>query len=155
LIKETEERINQKSQTSGLVDIQALNEAAKKVSEIVSLDPTNKEISTLVKAINDSLYLYEEPMMQWLTNNTLLVRPKTIQIHPPLYDDLFTLVEKLSYNELRKIDQVNLQYLIILSNEIIRGTEYTSENDQGLRILLLKLKANLRSSKNLKEYSGI
>jgi len=119
------------------------------------LDPTNKDISTLVKAINDSLYLYEEPIMQWLTKNTLMVRPKTIQIHPLMYDDLFTLVEKLSYDELWKIDQVSLQYLLILSNEIMRGTEYTSENDPGLRILLRKLQANLRSSKNLKEYSGI
>ena len=126
----------------------------KNVSEIAYLDPTNKEIPGLVKAIDDSLYLYEEPMMQWLTKHTFLMRPKVNQIHPQLYEDLFTLVEKLSYTAFRDIDQINLQYLIILSNEIIRGTKYTSEIDQGLRILLLRLKANFRSSKNLVGNSG-
>jgi uncharacterized caspase-like protein len=157
LIKEIEERMDQKSETSGLVDIQSLTEAAKKVSELASLDPTNKDILRLVKAVDDSLRLYEEPMIQWLTKNTLLVRPKTIHIHPALYDDtLFNLVQKLAYDELKKIDQVNLQYLIILSSEIIRGTEYIQENDQGLRILLLKLKANyMLSLKNPKEHYGV
>jgi uncharacterized caspase-like protein len=156
LIKEIEERMDQKSETSGLVDIQSLTEAAKKVSELASLDPTNKDILRLVKAVDDSLRLYEEPMIQWLTKNTLLVRPKTIHIHPALYDTLFNLVQKLAYDELKKIDQVNLQYLIILSSEIIRGTEYIQENDQGLRILLLKLKANyMLSLKNPKEHYGV
>jgi hypothetical protein len=134
LITEVEDRINKKSETSGLVDIQDLAEASKRLSELVSLDPTNKNIEELVKAIDNSLHLYEEPMMEWLTKNTLFVRPKANQIHPFLYDNLFALVEKLSYTELKKIDQVNMQYLIMLSNEIIKGTEYTSEEDQGLNI---------------------
>jgi Caspase domain len=155
LISKIEEFIYQKSDGSSLVDIQSLTEAAKKLSELVSLDATNKEITRLAKAIDDLLHLYEEPLVEWLTKSTILVRPKVIQIHPLLYDDLFTLVEKLSYNELKKIDHVNLQYLIILSNEIIRKTEYISEDDEGLRILLLKLKVNFRSSKNIKDNSGI
>jgi uncharacterized caspase-like protein len=155
LIEEVDQSLNQKSEGYNLVDIQILSEAAKKIQELIYLEPKNKEISKLVKAIDDALRLYEEPMIEWLNRNMVspLVRPKINQIRPGLYDNiLFNLVGKLSYDELQKIDQVNLQYLIILYNEIINNNYYKSENDMALKILLTKLKI---SAKSPKERSGI
>jgi hypothetical protein len=42
LIEEVNQSLNQKYENSGLVDIQTLTEAAKKVRELTSLDPKNK-----------------------------------------------------------------------------------------------------------------
>jgi hypothetical protein len=124
LIGDVEQRLNQKIEGSSLVDIQTLTEAAKDLRELESLDPKNKERPILVKALDDALHMYKEPMEKWINRNMLLVRPKINQIQAGLYDNtLYSLIESLSYNELKNFDQVNLQYLIILCSEIINNKQ--------------------------------
>jgi uncharacterized caspase-like protein len=156
LIGDVEQRLNQKIEDSNLVDIQTLTEAAKKLRELESLDPKNKERPRLVKAIDDELHMYEEPMENWLNRNFVLVRPKINQVHAGLYDNtLYSLIESLSYNELKNFDQVNLQYLIILCSEIITNSYYASENDNRFKSLLRKLRGATFSAIDTKEPYGV
>jgi hypothetical protein len=89
--------------------------------------------------------MYEEPMAEWLNRN-FAIRSKINEIRPGLYDyTLFGMTERLSYNELKKLDQVNLRYLIILCYEIMIDSHYKSENDIGLKDLLRKIDIGLKS----------
>ena len=143
LIEEVDRCLNQKLVDSSLIDIRTLTNAVKKAHELKSLDPINKEIPRLINGIDDSLHLYEQTLFEWLDRNMKVARLKINQIHPRLYDIIFyNLIGNLSYNEIKNMDELKLQYLIILCNEAIVNSHYNSENDTGLKILLLKLKGS-------------
>ncbi len=142
LIDQINTALQEGPKDSKFVDIQALNEAAKKLSELMILNPTNEKLNDLKQQIDDKLNLYVQPLMDWLSNNSLIARRRINEVRPRLYDDiLYDLVGKLSYDELKKIDRTNLQYLIILYTELLRVREYKSEDDQNLRILQYKFRA--------------
>lgn len=131
----------QRPEDSKFVDIQALNDAAKKLSELMNLNPTNKEINSLRQRIDDELNLYVQPLMEWLSNNSLVARRKINEVRTGLYDDiLYDLVGRLSYEELKKINGVCLKYLIFLITEVKKGRKYLSEDDKNLVILQTKFR---------------
>ena len=131
---------------SDLIDLQYLAHAAKKASELASLDPTNEELPLLYKIINDRAALFSQPTMEWLVKNSDYARPKLNQIEPGFYDiKIQEMVRNLSYDELLKIDQVRLRTLTILLAEVARNTEYKSEDDKNLNTLYLRIRALLRS----------
>jgi hypothetical protein len=80
-----------------------LADAAKKVGELISLDPRNKEIARLQNIIDDSAKAYLRPTSDWLTENMRFARLKINQIEPGLYDfKLPELLLNLSFSELQK-----------------------------------------------------
>jgi uncharacterized caspase-like protein len=140
LKEKVEELISQAQEFLKSTDIQSLTQAAKKVGELVALDPENEAISGLRKDIDNTLFRYKDPLKNWLNNNlTTTLRLKIEQIRAGLYDNTFyDLVESLSYNELQNIDSVNLRYLIILCAESTRQTEFPL-GEREVRRLLAKL----------------
>jgi hypothetical protein len=141
LIDEINTALQRRPEDSKFVDIQSLNDAAKRLSKLNIHNPTNKEIKTLEGRIDNELKAYEQPLKEWLTNNNLIARRKINEVRPGLYDDiLWGWVGKLYYEELKNIDDANLQYLIYLITEAMNGRKYQSEDDKNLLILQTKLR---------------
>jgi hypothetical protein len=128
-IKAADELCAIKYPNSNLVDIQCLANAAKKVGEIINLDPRNKEIPRLRNNIDDAVKAYLQPTINWLTRNMRFARRKINQIG-------------LSFDELQKIGQIKLDSLIHLCGEVADNTEFISEDDPQLMIFQSKLCAS-------------
>jgi hypothetical protein len=142
-IKAADELCAIKYPNSNLVDIQCLANAAKKVGEIINLDPRNKEIPRLRNNIDDAVKAYLQPTINWLTRNMRFARRKINQIDPTLYDrKLPKLIQSLSFDELQKIGQIKLDSLIHLCGEVADNTEFISEDDPQLMIFQSKLCAS-------------
>ena len=156
LLKDAENLCAIKYPSSDLNDIQSLANAAKKVGELISLDPRNKEIPRLQNIINDIVRVYLQPTSDWLTRNYGFARPKINEIEPELYDfKLPELVLNLSFNELKEIDQIKLASLIHLSAEVARNTVFESEDDPRLRLLQAKLRGSFRRTITAKQSSAL
>ncbi|MGH9997901.1 MAG: hypothetical protein ACRD7F_07810, partial [Nitrososphaeraceae archaeon] len=127
---------------TNFIDVQRIDDAVKKINDLINLDPKNKEIPKLQTIIDDSLNMYKQPVIEWLGNNMMVARLKINEIKPDLYDyELPDLFDSLSFNELSKIEKSKLQVLIHLSSEVTRKTKFESEDDRKLKILIAKLRA--------------
>jgi hypothetical protein len=122
-------------------DIQSLTQASKKVVELTTLDPKNKEIPRLIESINNSAYLYTTPLTEWLTNNYQSLNLEVDQIRKGLYDDFYSLVDLLSYNELQKIKDAPLLYLVTLCREVGKQTVYKSGDKKSIESLLRRIRS--------------
>ena len=141
LIKIARDSIATKGPTN-FIDIQRIDDAVKKINDLINLDPKNKEIPKLQTIIDDSLNMYKQPVIEWLGNNMMVARLKINEIKSDLYDyELPDLFDSLSFNELSKIEKSKLQVLIHLSSEVTRKTKFESEDDRKLKILIAKLRA--------------
>jgi hypothetical protein len=145
LLKDADDLCAIKYPNSDLIDIQCLADAAKKVSELISLDPNNREIEKLQNIIDDAAKAYLRPTSDWLTRNYGFARFKINEIDPSLYDfKLPELLLSLSFSELQKIDQIKLSSITYVLAEIARNTVFTSEDDPQLRLLQANLRASFR-----------
>ncbi|HSF51423.1 MAG TPA: hypothetical protein VLA74_11740 [Nitrososphaeraceae archaeon] len=154
LIKAAENFFSIKDSSTNLIDIQGIDNAAKKVYELINLDPNNKEIPRLQTIIDDALNMYKQFAMEWINNNMMVARLKINEIQSDLYDiELPYLFDSLSFNELKKIDQLKLQILIYLSSEIRRKTIFESPDDRNLKILIAKLRAAFGTNRTSKPFT--
>lgn len=132
---------------SDLIDLQYLTIAAKKVSELASLEPNNEELPILYKVINDGAASFSQPTIEWLSKNYEYARRKLNEIEPGLYDfRLPDMVQNLTYDELQKMDQVTLKILTTLLAEVARNTEFKAEDDKNLNRFFLQLRASLHNN---------
>ena len=122
-------------------DIQSLAQASKKVVELTTLDRKNNEISKLIETINNSADLYATPLTEWLTNNYQPLNLEVNQIRKGLYDDFYNLVDLLSYNELRKIKDAPLLYLVTLCREVGKQTLYKPGDRKSIEALLRRIRS--------------
>jgi uncharacterized caspase-like protein len=144
-----------KDSATELIDIQGIDNAAKKVNELINLDPNNKEIPRLQAIIDDALNMYKQYAIEWINNNTMVARLKINEIQPDFYDiELPNLIYNLSYNELQKMDQSNLLILIHLSSEVRRKTKFETPEDRMLKILIDKLRGALYTNRGSKQITG-
>jgi hypothetical protein len=151
-IKAADNLCSIKYQDSDLIDIQCLAGAAKKVGELISLDPNNKEVTRLQNIIDDAVKAYLQPTINWLNRNIGFARLKINEIEQGLYDrKLPNLIQSLSFSELQKIDQIKLDSLIHLSAEVANNTEFKSEDDPQLMIFQSKLLASFRNTLGAKQ----
>jgi Caspase domain len=128
-----------------LPDIQSLAEAAKKVGDLISLDPNNRNIPMLRRNVVDGLNSYFEPAINWFNANKKIARAKINEIDPDLYDrKLQDLIFGLNFDELQKIDQNKLDSLIDLCYEVANDTEFKSYDDPRLRKFQNKIRASFR-----------
>jgi hypothetical protein len=142
LIRDTKDLLAIKDPNNNFVDIRKIEEAVRKIKELINLDPKNKEIPKLQTIIDDSLNMYKQPVIEWLGNNMMVARLKINEIKSDLYDyELPDLFDSLSFNELSKIEKSKLAILIHLSSEVKRNTKFESEEDPKLKILIAKLRA--------------
>ncbi len=144
-----------KDSTTNLIDIQGIDNAAKKVNELINLDPNNKEIPRLQAIIDDALNMYKQYAIEWINNNTMVARLKINEIQPDFYDiELPNLIYNLSYNELQRMDQSNLLVLIHLSSEVRRKTKFETPEDRTLKILIDKLRGAIYTNRGSKQFTG-
>jgi hypothetical protein len=154
LIKAAENFCSIKDPSTNLIDIQGIDNAARKVYELINLDPKNKEIPRLQAIIDDALNMYKQFAMEWINNNMMVARLKINEIQSDLFDiELPDLFDNLSFNELKKINQLKLQVLIHISSEVRRKTIFESPDDRKLKILIAKLKAAFGTNRISKPFS--
>jgi hypothetical protein len=145
IIKSAEQFIAARYGILELPDIQSLAEAAKKIGDLISLDPNNRNIQMLRRNVEDGLNSYFEPTIKWFNDNNRFARLKINEIEPGLYDrKLQDLILSLNFDELQKIDQNKLDSLIHLCAEVSNKTEFQSYDDQNLRRFQSKIRASFR-----------
>lgn len=148
LIEDAIKQSSIKYPNSPLNDIRYLTDAAKRLSELVSLDQNNKDIPRLQTSIDEAVKAYFDPTLEWLNRNNTFAKPKVDDIKPGLYDfELPDLVLNLSFSDLQKMDQNKLNSMIVLCTEVARNTIFTSEDDPRLRLLQGKLRASFLTTK--------
>jgi Caspase domain len=151
-IKEVRDFCSVKYKNSTLTDIQCLANAAKKVGELISLDPNNLEIEGLSNNISTAAKALFDPAIMWITENQGVARPKINEIETDLYPEgLMTLVQDLSIGHLQKIDQNTLNILIALFSQISANTKFESENDSRLTMFHALLRASIKPASRLNE----
>jgi hypothetical protein len=145
-IKEVQRFCSNKYQNSDLIDIQCLANAAKKVGELISLDPKNPEIDRLSTVIDTAAKALFPPAIKWIDINQGVARLKINEIEPGLYPGkLKFLVQKnASLEPLQKIDQNTLNILIYLFDEVSNNTKFESEEDERLGSFRESLRASIR-----------
>jgi hypothetical protein len=143
IIKEVDDLCEIKYPNSDLIDLQVLALAAKKVGELIRLDPSNREISRLQKVIDEATKAYIEPTLNWIGKNNRFAILSINQIEPGLYAKLADLVLNLSFRELQKMDQTKLAILMTLFDEVARNTDFTSADDRRLKMFQVKLRSLL------------
>ena len=132
-----------RDQRTGLIDVQALDSAAKKVGQLLNLDPNNNDVPTLKMVINDNLKIYKNSAIEWLSNNAPVARLKInqIEIDFSFYDKLFEDVGMLSFDKLLEADQSSNLVLVHLFREVSKNTIFLSITDEKLENFVGKLRA--------------
>jgi hypothetical protein len=147
-IKEVQDFCSRKYRNSNLTDIQCLANAAKKVGELISLDPKNLEIEVLGNNIEVAARELSDPAINWITENQGFARIKINEIEQGLYPGrLMSLVEDLSImplQSLRQMDQNILNILIALFDEVSSNSKFKSEDDQRLKLFCRLLRASIK-----------
>jgi hypothetical protein len=152
LINEINDFFQYKDPTNGLIDVQALDSAAKKVGVLLDLDPNNREVPTLKTIIDDNLRTYKNSAVEWLTNNAPFARLKINRIGVDFlfYNKLFDDVGYLSFNSLLKAEESSTLILVHLFSEVGKNTMFTSIQDEKLENFVGKLRHAYNMNKNLK-----
>jgi hypothetical protein len=105
--------------TSGM---ESIREAAKLVDTLRSLDSNNSKIAEFVERIDTFLKAYAGPIIDWVTANAGVVRPKIEAEYPWLYLRLFRLVEYLSFDKVHNITPLDLCLLSTIY-DVINGPQ--------------------------------
>jgi uncharacterized protein YjbI with pentapeptide repeats/uncharacterized caspase-like protein len=152
LIKEIKNLCAIKDKETNFIDLMTVDSAAGKLSELIILDSSNKEIPSLQALIDNALNMYKQSTIEWIINNAMVAGYKINEIESYLYDfKLPNLVNSLSFTELQKMDQSDLFILSYLLLEVQRKTKFKTDNDPKLEIFIAKLRAvfdNFRSPKS-------
>jgi hypothetical protein len=142
LITEVYDTLKRKDPVTIHVHLYDLLDAAKRVSELSDLDPTNEEISKFTEIINDELNKYKEPAIAWMTGNMSVAIQKFNEIRPSLYEyELFDIIDSLSFTNLVKMPNSYINALVYLFAEVEQKTRFSSPNDPKLKLLVLKFRA--------------
>ncbi len=145
LIKEAKEIF---AKPDNLIDIFSLQEAAKKVNELISLKEDHPEIPRLKELIDKSLDMYEEPTINWLSINMRSATEKINSIREYFYDtELPTLVYELSFDKLVTLSDSYIKALFYITSHVRQNTIFKSSTDVRLEVLSKQLRGVL--SKNI------
>ena len=141
LIKEAKEVF---SKPDTLIDIFSLQEAAKKVNELISLKEDHPEIPRLKELIDKSLDRYEEPTINWLSINMRSATEKINSIREYFYDtELPTLVYELSFDKLVTLPDPYIKALFYITSHVRQNTIFKSSTDVRLEVLSKQLRGVL------------
>ena len=141
LIKEAEEIFARQDK---LIDIFSLQDAAKKVNELITLKQDHPEIPRLKGSIDKSLDNYEEPTINWLSINMRSATEKINSIHEGFYDtELPTLVYELSFDKLVTLPDSYIKALFYITSHVRQNTIFTGPTDVRLEVLSKQLRGIL------------
>jgi uncharacterized caspase-like protein len=139
--EEIKEDTKEEEPETNFIELLSLHAVAKKVNELIQLDPQNEEISKFQELIDKSLEMYKEPTINWLIRNLLVAKRKINEIRDRLDDELYDLVDRLSFNELSIISESYLTCLDIIFTEVSRNTRFETTEDRRLNLFTAKLRA--------------
>jgi tetratricopeptide (TPR) repeat protein len=153
LVKEAKEIINEEikeaeSKENNFIGLLSLHAATKKVNELILLDPQNEEIPRFKELIDKSLEMYKEPTFNWLTRNMVVAKRKLNEIRDYLDDELYDLVDRLSFNELSILSESYLTSLDMILTEVSRNTKFETPDDRRLNLFIAKLRAVFENEKS-------
>jgi tetratricopeptide (TPR) repeat protein len=152
LIKEItkliKEEIKEESKEKNFIDLFSLHAATKKVNELILLDPQNEEIPKFKEIIDKSLEMYKEPTFNWLTRNIVVAKRKLNEIRDHLDDELYDLIDRLSFNELSIISESYLTSLDMILTEVNRNTKFETSEDRRLNLFISKFRAIFENEKS-------
>jgi hypothetical protein len=132
LIKSGENLLT-KSQKNDFIDIQNIFDAAKKINELIKLDPKNKEIPRLVDLIDNALDMYKHPTLNWLDSNMRVASHEINKIFSNFYDyDLPELVYSLSFNKLVTLSNAYVKALFYIMSHVRKNTQFENTEDPKL-----------------------
>jgi uncharacterized caspase-like protein len=122
------------------IDVRVLRDAVKQVNSLSALDPSNVEIPNLMTKIKDSLKQDKQAFRDWLDNNMLIAGGEIDKIAPNLYCTRFyEISNKLTYERIQNMNELDVLYLAHLKQEIQVKTEYKSTEDEKLQTLYERL----------------
>jgi Caspase domain len=98
----------------------ALYNAAKKLNELLEMEPENRQIIDFKNVITDSLQSYKGRIYGWLDENAIYVQPKINTISPDLFSSLYKFENTLSSEDLIKMDSIEVTRLSALI-DVING----------------------------------
>jgi uncharacterized caspase-like protein len=148
--EEIKDDIKEEELEKSFIDLFSLHAVTKKVNELILLDPKNEEIPRFKELIDKLLEMYKEPSIKWLTKNLIVAKRKLNEIRDRLDDELFDLVDRLSFNELSIISESYLTSLDIILTEVSRNTKFETSEDRRLNLFAAKLRAIFDNESTLK-----
>lgn len=128
-----------------LIDVEKLANAAKKVSELTTLDPNNRDIHRLRNGVDTAAKSYFQLTINWLAKNRRYARLPIEQLEFGLYTQKIPmLTQNLSFDSLQEMNQNMLDILIYVCSSVAQDIQFKSEQDPQLTIF----QANLRAAVN-------
>jgi uncharacterized caspase-like protein len=150
IIKETEDLLVTPPETS-FIPILLLQDAAKKVNELIGLKRDHPVIPTFQDKINEALKGYKQPAIKWLVNNTSIAGRKLNEIRENFYSvELPDLFYNLSFNKLAILPDYYATVLFYIFSQVAENTKFEKLDDPQLLMLADVLRAVFDSEKNLK-----
>lgn len=151
LIKEAEELVAKPDIRTNLVSMFLLQDAAKKVNELISLKKDHTEIPRLQGLIDKSLERYKQPTITWLDSNMRVATEKINAIRDSFYDfELPNLVYSLSFNQLVTLSDSYVKALVYITSHVKQNTQFEKPDDPKLLVLTNQLRAVFDNEKRTK-----
>jgi hypothetical protein len=142
-----------KNHKNNFINIKNIINAAKKVNELIILDPKNKEIPKLQGLIDNALDTYKQFTINWLINMDMdFVIEKINEISNFLWDEFRDVVSNLSFKELVNMPDYWISALYDLSAEVEKNTRFESAEDGNFKSFISKLRQFASDRKNVKHY---
>jgi len=104
-IKDIIEDIRSQIDTDGGIDSFKL--ASIKLDKLIKIEPKNPKVDEFTKSINTVLQKYNDPVEDWLSDNSAVLRPQIENGFPGLYPRLFELERYLSFDGLHRISELD------------------------------------------------
>jgi uncharacterized caspase-like protein len=151
LIKEAEELVAKPDIRTNLVSMFLLQDAAKKVNELVNLKRDHPEIPRLQGLVDKSLEMYKQPTIAWLSSNMRVAKEKIDAIRDSFYDfELPNLVYSLSFNQLITLSDFYVKALFYITSHVKQNTQFEKPDDPKLLVLTNQLRAVFDNEKRTK-----
>jgi uncharacterized caspase-like protein len=151
LIKEAEELVAKPDIRTNLVSMFLLQDAAKKVNELISLKRDHPEIPRLQGLVDKSLEMYKQPTINWLDSNMRIATEKINAIRDSFYDfELPNLVYSLSFNQLVTLSDSYVKALVYITSHVKQNTQFEKPDDPKLLVLTNQLRAVFDNEKRTK-----
>jgi uncharacterized protein YjbI with pentapeptide repeats/uncharacterized caspase-like protein len=151
LIYQAEKLATESDPRTNLVALFSLQDAAKKVNELIRLKCYHPEIPRLIGLIDKALEMYKEPTINWLDSNRMVAFEKINKIRDNFYDiELPDLVWSLSFNKLVTLSDSYIKALFYITSHVKQNTRFEKQDDPSLEVLTTQLRAIFDDEKRTK-----
>jgi uncharacterized caspase-like protein len=151
LINEAEKLAAKPDITTNLVAMFSLQDAAKKVKELISLKEDHPAIPTLEDKIDKALDMYKEPIINWLDSNIMVASERINEIRDNFYEgELPNLVWSLSFKKLVTLSDSYIKALLYITSHVRQNTQFENQDDPKLEVLTNQLRTVFENERRTK-----